>query len=91
MALVNSAQYIGVERYINIHPFSKTLQFGNIEEIYVPFVFSSKRDTFQMRTKKTPLQLKKLRITKAEKASNLNKRTESFPNAAMIFPFYSAR
>ena len=44
-----------------------------------------------MRTKKTPLQLKKLRITKAEKASNLNKRTESFPNAAMIFPFYSAR
>ena len=29
---------------INIYPFSKTLQFGNIK--YKPFFFSSKRDTF---------------------------------------------
>ena len=29
--------------YIYIHPFSKTLQFQNIYDIYMSFVFSSER------------------------------------------------
>ena len=29
--------------YIYTHPFTKTLQFQDIYDIYMPFVFSSKR------------------------------------------------
>ena len=29
--------------YIYIHPFTKTLQFQSIYDIYMPFVFSSER------------------------------------------------
>ena len=29
---------------VDMHPFSKTLQFGNVYEIYIPFLFSIKRE-----------------------------------------------